>query len=252
MHKSLWTQLSHSAWTGPTSCFLFPRIPCVCLLVILVAGLVKVRSGKVCALWNCVWVRVCVCVCVRASVSVNHVFSLRVTRHRWGLWGFPELCPKPPMNMRTHTRTHTHAYTHARTHTHAHTHSCKEKKTQLHTCRHGGTESVLSLQSVLVLECVRGTEGGTVLPWVFLGIKRGFCLPFGLVTCEPEPGDVKQFVELKMMYAVWSRVKKDVYSTEVSLSIGFGFIGTGASQIARIWPGGHFRLWCSRMSVLRI
>lgn len=74
-----------------------------------------------------------------------------------GMWGFPELCPKPPMNT--------------------------------HTCKYAQKVFFL-LALVVVLACVRETGGGTVLPSVFLGINRGFCLQFGLVTCEHEPGDI--------------------------------------------------------------
>lgn len=58
--------------------------------------------------WSCwqVWSRsglvrkLCMCV----FFFVNHSFSLRVMGPIRRLWGFPELCPKPPMN--THN-THT-------------------------------------------------------------------------------------------------------------------------------------------------
>lgn len=33
-------------------------------------------------------------------------------------------------------------------------------------------------------------RGRHSVPWDFLGINRGFCLRFGLVSLEPEPGDI--------------------------------------------------------------
>lgn len=57
-------------------------------------------------------------------------------------------------------------------------------KAYVHMC----TESALSFPSAAVLEFVRETERGSVLPPVFLGINRGFCLQPGLQTGEPELG----------------------------------------------------------------